>query len=88
VTVLLTITTTHKASRRPGTALTGRCDARPDLAAAAIPLEVWVPALPCRAGAGLARAVFEPLGWQVEAAGQPLDPAFPQWGDSRNEARR
>jgi 3' terminal RNA ribose 2'-O-methyltransferase Hen1 len=65
------------------TALTGRCDARPDLAAAAIPLEVRVPALPCRAGAGLARAVFEPLGWQVEAAGQPLDPAFPQWGDSR-----
>jgi 3' terminal RNA ribose 2'-O-methyltransferase Hen1 len=65
------------------TALTGRCDTRPDLAAAAIPLEIRVPALPCRSGAGLVGRVFEPLGWQVEAAGQPLDPAFPDWGDSR-----
>jgi len=31
-----------------GTAMSGRCDARPELAAAAIPLEVHVPALPCR----------------------------------------
>ena len=30
-----------------GTALTGRCDAKPDLATAAIPLEIRVPALRC-----------------------------------------
>jgi 3' terminal RNA ribose 2'-O-methyltransferase Hen1 len=62
------------------TALTGRCDARPELAAQPIPLAIGVPALRCRGGAELARAVFEPLGWTVEATGQPLEPA--QWGAS------
>jgi 3' terminal RNA ribose 2'-O-methyltransferase Hen1 len=65
------------------TAMTGRCDARPQLAAAPIPLEIRVPALPCRGGADLARRVFEPLGWTVEAGTVPLDPVFPSWGDSR-----
>ena len=63
------------------TALTGRCDAKPELAAAAIPLEIRVPSLRCRGGADLARKVFEPLGWMVEATPVPLDP--PEWGDSR-----
>ena len=65
------------------TALTGRCDARPDLAAAALPLQISVPALPCRGGADLLTRVFEPLGWQVRAAVSELDPQFPQWGESR-----
>jgi 3' terminal RNA ribose 2'-O-methyltransferase Hen1 len=60
------------------TALTGRCDARPELAAARIPLVIAVPAL---RGAGLAHRLFGPLGWQVEAVGHPLRPA--SWGDSR-----
>jgi len=64
------------------TAFTGRCDARPDLAAARIPLEIMVPALRCHGGAALVRRVFEPLGWQVEASVAPLDPAFPGWGES------
>jgi 3' terminal RNA ribose 2'-O-methyltransferase Hen1 len=54
-----------------------------ELAAQAIPLAVRVPALRCRgsgAGAELARAVFEPLGWTVEASSQPLQPA--EWGAS------
>ncbi len=46
------------------TALAGRCEARPDLAAAALPLRISVPALPCRGGTDLLRRVFEPLGWQ------------------------
>jgi 3' terminal RNA ribose 2'-O-methyltransferase Hen1 len=62
------------------TALTGRCTARPELAAARIPLEIRVPALRCRGGPGLARAVFGPLGWSVEATAQPLEPRA--WGDS------
>jgi 3' terminal RNA ribose 2'-O-methyltransferase Hen1 len=62
------------------TALTGRCDARPELAAAAMPLQIRVPALSCRGGPDLARRVFEPLGWTVTAAAVPLDP--PEWGDS------
>ena len=62
------------------TALTGRCDARPDLAAARIPLQIRVPALRCRGGTALAHRVFGPLGWHVAAKGQPLKPA--EWGDS------
>jgi 3' terminal RNA ribose 2'-O-methyltransferase Hen1 len=68
------------------TALTGRCDARPDLAAAALPLQISVPALPCRGGTDLLTRIFEPLGWQVRAAVSQLDPQFPQWGESRSLA--
>ncbi|WP_406631115.1 3' terminal RNA ribose 2'-O-methyltransferase Hen1 [Amycolatopsis sp. WGS_07] len=63
------------------TALTGRCKARPELAASPIPLEIRVPA--CPGGADLVRRLFEPLGWAVEATALPLDPQFPQWGESR-----
>jgi 3' terminal RNA ribose 2'-O-methyltransferase Hen1 len=63
------------------TALTGRCDARPDFASDQVPLEIRVPALPCRGGEPLARRVFEPLGWTVDARPIPLAPA--EWGDSR-----
>ena len=62
------------------TALTGRCDARPALAQDKIPLEIRVPALRCRGGEDLARAIFEPLGWTVAAQSQPLTPA--EWGPS------
>jgi len=65
------------------TAMTGRCQARPELAASAIPLELGVPVLPCRGGPDLATRLFEPLGWEVAAAPIALDEAFPAWGDSR-----
>ncbi|PZS36759.1 MAG: 3' terminal RNA ribose 2'-O-methyltransferase Hen1 [Pseudonocardiales bacterium] len=65
------------------TALTGRCNAKPELAAGPIALEIHVPALPCRGGADLLRRVFEPLGWTVQASAIPLDPAVSHWGDSR-----
>jgi 3' terminal RNA ribose 2'-O-methyltransferase Hen1 len=65
------------------TALAGRCDARPELAAAPMPLEIRLPAVPCRGGADLLRRLLEPLGWLVDASGVPLDPAIPEWGDSR-----
>jgi 3' terminal RNA ribose 2'-O-methyltransferase Hen1 len=65
------------------TALAGRCDARPELAASSMPLEVAVPAVPCRGGAELLRRLFEPLGWSVQVSTVPLDPTVPRWGDSR-----
>ncbi len=65
------------------TAMSSRCDARPQAAAAPLPLELHVPALPCRGGADLAGRLFTPLGWQVAASPIPLDPRFPDWGDSR-----
>ncbi|GII27431.1 3' terminal RNA ribose 2'-O-methyltransferase Hen1 [Planotetraspora mira] len=65
------------------TARTGRCASRQELADRPIPLELGLPALPCRGGADLARRLFEPLGWQVDATAVPLDENFPEWGDSR-----
>ncbi|GAA1605659.1 3' terminal RNA ribose 2'-O-methyltransferase Hen1 [Kribbella karoonensis] len=65
------------------TAMNGRCDARPELAARAIPLDVHVPALPCTGGSDLAERLFAPLGWTVDARPVPLDPEIPGWGDSR-----
>ncbi|HET8661134.1 MAG TPA: 3' terminal RNA ribose 2'-O-methyltransferase Hen1, partial [Micromonosporaceae bacterium] len=65
------------------TAMSGRCDARPELAARPLRLEVHVPALPCRGGAEVARRLFVPLGWAVQATAVPLDPLVPGWGESR-----
>ncbi|MGW1595466.1 3' terminal RNA ribose 2'-O-methyltransferase Hen1 [Streptomyces sp. NPDC002343] len=76
-------------------ALRGVCAARPERAAAPLPLRVEVPALPARGGPDLVRRLFEPLGWTSAAGGAdraedapfadpvPLDTAFPEWGDSR-----
>jgi len=65
-----------------GTAMTGRCDTRPELAASAIPLEIDVPVLPSRGGADLVRRLFAPLGWAVTATEIVLDPTVPEWGNS------
>ncbi len=65
------------------TAMTGRCDARPDLAARTLPLEISIPALSCRGGTDLAHRLLRPLGWDVLARPIPLDPELPDWGDSR-----
>lgn len=65
------------------TARAGRCTARPELAGTPLPLELRLPALPCRGGPELATRLFEPLGWEVDAQALPLDEGFPEWGDSR-----
>ncbi|GAA1876028.1 3' terminal RNA ribose 2'-O-methyltransferase Hen1 [Myceligenerans crystallogenes] len=65
-----------------GTALSGRSASHQELADTAIPLEIHLPALPCRGGAELLRELFEPLGWTVDATPVPLDPEL-GWGDSR-----
>ncbi|MFF7234861.1 3' terminal RNA ribose 2'-O-methyltransferase Hen1 [Streptomyces collinus] len=64
-------------------ALRGVCNARPERAAAPLPLRIEVPALPARGGPALVGRLFEPLGWAVTAEPVPLDTEFPQWGDSR-----
>lgn len=38
--------------------------------------------VPCRGGEELLRALFEPLGYAVEAKRLELDPKFPEWGPS------
>ncbi|MFQ6396827.1 3' terminal RNA ribose 2'-O-methyltransferase Hen1 [Nocardia sp. KC 131] len=64
------------------TALHGRCDQRPELVRTALPLRIELPAVPCKGGPEAAERVFAPLGWSVAAIPLPLDPAFPEWGDS------
>ncbi|WP_344900592.1 3' terminal RNA ribose 2'-O-methyltransferase Hen1 [Actinomadura meridiana] len=65
------------------TGMRGRCDLRPELAETPIPLEIVLPALPCRGGPDQAERFFGPLGWDVSAVPVPLDPEFGEWGDSR-----
>lgn len=65
------------------TAMTGRSKDRPELAEQAINFEVRMPATPCRGGVAMARRLFEPLDYAVEADAIPLDQRFPEWGDSR-----
>jgi 3' terminal RNA ribose 2'-O-methyltransferase Hen1 len=64
-------------------ALGGRSREKPELAEAALPLEVSIPVLPCRGGGeALVRKIFEPLGYEVQADRLSLDSRFPEWGDS------
>jgi 3' terminal RNA ribose 2'-O-methyltransferase Hen1 len=64
------------------TALKGRCESRPDLAATALPLSIRVPAAPSQEGAELVERLFGPLGWDVAARTTPLDPRRLGWGDA------
>jgi 3' terminal RNA ribose 2'-O-methyltransferase Hen1 len=66
-----------------GTAMKGRCEARPELPNLPLPLDIHVPAVSSVGGCELLRRFFEPMGWAVEATPVPLDPTIPQWGDSR-----
>jgi 3' terminal RNA ribose 2'-O-methyltransferase Hen1 len=65
-----------------GSALQGRCKDRPELVAAPLPLEARLDVLPVRGGEPVLRAMFEPLGYEVEAVRHPLDERFPEWGES------
>lgn len=65
-----------------GSAMSGHCKDRPELAETPIPLEARVEVLPVRAGEGFVHRMFEPLGYIVEATRHTLDDRFPEWGDS------
>lgn len=69
-------------------AMAGTCKGHEKLAAAAIPLEAALPAVPARGGESLVRRLFEPLGYTVEVTAIALDPRFPDWGDSRHVGLR
>ena len=66
-----------------GTALAGRCQQRPELVEAELPLELSIPVVRVRGGAEILRKLFEPLGYEVIAERIPLDDCFPEWGESR-----
>jgi 3' terminal RNA ribose 2'-O-methyltransferase Hen1 len=64
-------------------AMAGSSRERAELAASPIPLEARISVVPARGGEALLRRLFEPLGYDVGAEPHPLDPAHPEWGDSR-----
>ena len=70
-------------SRVYGSALGGRCAARPGLVDAPLPLRARLAVLPCTGGEDLLHRLFEPLGYTVHAVNHPLDGRFPEWGESR-----
>lgn len=71
-----------------GTALSSRCDDRPELVAKRLDLEIDLPVVPVRGGSEILWRLFDPLGYDVECAPIALDPRFPSWGDSRYVAAR
>jgi 3' terminal RNA ribose 2'-O-methyltransferase Hen1 len=70
-------------SRVFNTAMAGRCEARPELPEELLPLEARLAVLPVAGGEEIARRLFEPLGYALDAVQHPLDPQFPEWGASR-----
>ena len=70
-------------SRVFGSALGGKCDARPELVDVEMPLTARLSVVPCSDGPEFLSALFEPLGYELAAERHALDPGFPAWGDSR-----
>jgi len=66
-----------------GTAMTGRCDKRQEMADSALDLTAVVTMLPCRGDTAMLESVFAPLGYTVEFTTSELDEKHPEWGGSR-----
>lgn len=63
-------------------ALNGHCQDRPELVTTPLPFEVKLAVLPCRGGPAMLTRLFAPLGYDIAAMRHPLDPQFPEWGES------
>jgi 3' terminal RNA ribose 2'-O-methyltransferase Hen1 len=70
-------------SRWFASALSGRCERKPELADAELPLEATLAVVPCRGGEGFLRSLFEPLGYEIDAVRHMLDDRMPLLGPSR-----
>lgn len=65
-----------------GSALSGSCKNKPELAEEPLPLHAKLAVVPCRKGGqSFLRKLFEPLGYTVTATRHPLDPKFAEWGE-------
>lgn len=66
------------------TAMTGRSDSYPELAANPLSLSIHIPVLSTRGDEeNLVRRLFEPCGWQVAEDQVQTDIEHPEWGPSR-----
>lgn len=63
-------------------AMNGRSEKMPELAASPLDLEAKLTMLPCRGTKELIEKLFSPLGYKVSYETYPLDENFPQWGES------
>jgi len=66
-----------------GAALAGRCERKPELTEVGMPLEARLAAVPCRGGEGFLRALFEPLGYEIDCTRHTLDENMPALGQSQ-----
>jgi len=64
-------------------ALVGSSESHATLADTPLPFSATIAALPCHGGEATVHRLFEPLGYAVHMTGHALDPAFPEWGQSR-----
>ena len=65
------------------TAMNGKCKEKPELVDVPMPFDVELAVLPVSGGEELLRQLFGPLGYQLECERHLVDPAFPEWGESR-----
>ncbi|WP_207431521.1 3' terminal RNA ribose 2'-O-methyltransferase Hen1 [Sabulibacter ruber] len=70
-------------SKAFGSALNGKCNARPDLVETPLPLTVRLTSLRVDAPLEALERLFLPLGYELETETIPLDNAFPNWGLSK-----
>jgi 3' terminal RNA ribose 2'-O-methyltransferase Hen1 len=66
-----------------GSAINGTCQAKPDLVQMAIPLSAKIYALRVACDKSYISRLFAPAGYQFSFETMPLDPSFPDWGESR-----
>ncbi|MDD7429831.1 MAG: hypothetical protein PUK49_08680 [Oscillospiraceae bacterium] len=65
-----------------GTAMSGRCDKRRELADTPLKLTARLSSLKDNGDTELAKELFEPLGYTVSTERAGLDDSFPEWGIS------
>lgn len=65
-----------------GTAISGRCAKRQELADSVLDLEATVYNLPVRSEKQFVREIFEPLGYEITIRESVLDEKFTEWGES------
>lgn len=65
-----------------GTAMSGRCDKRQELADTPLKLTATLSSLKDSGDTELAKEMFEPLGYEVRTERTMLDDSFPEWGIS------
>lgn len=65
-----------------GTAMSGRCDKRQELADTPLKLTARLSSLKDNGDTELAKELFEPLGYTVSTERTRLDDSFPEWGIS------